>query len=72
MVYDLADHRVDLLGADNLMWASDYPHFDCIFPGAVKELKEHMGGISEEARRKMLGESAARLYNDSYGRYLSG
>jgi uncharacterized protein len=53
---------VDVIGADNLMWASDYPHFDCTFPGAVKELKEHMEGLSEDAKRKVLGESAARLY----------
>ncbi len=53
---------VDVLGAGNLMWASDYPHFDCTFPGAVEELKQHMEGLSEEARRKVLGENAARLY----------
>jgi predicted TIM-barrel fold metal-dependent hydrolase len=53
---------IDVLGADNFIWASDYPHFDCTFPGAVKELKEHMEGLSEEAKRKVLGENAEKLY----------
>ncbi len=51
-----------MIGADNLIWASDYPHFDCTFPGAVRELKEHMEGLSEQDKRKILGDNAQRLY----------
>lgn len=53
---------VEILGPDNIVWASDYPHFDCTFPGVVKELEEGLAGLPEEAKRKVMGENAARLY----------
>ena len=29
------------LGLDrNIMWDSDFPHFDCIYPGVVKQVEE--------------------------------
>jgi predicted TIM-barrel fold metal-dependent hydrolase len=31
---------VSLLGADNIVFASDYPHPDAIFPGAVRALSD--------------------------------
>ena len=49
------------LGADYFIWASDYPHIDASF-GVVRELREHLASLPEEARRKVLGENAARLY----------
>jgi predicted TIM-barrel fold metal-dependent hydrolase len=45
-----------------VVWASDYPHPDAHFPGAVTESLEKMAGIPEAARRKILAENAARLY----------
>jgi hypothetical protein len=51
------------LNADDfLMWASDYPHYDCTFPGAVEELREHGAALPESAQRKIMGENAARCY----------
>jgi len=44
------------------MWASDYPHFDCTFPGVVEELRESRGDLPEGAQRKIMGENAARCY----------
>jgi len=49
------------LGADYFIWASDYPHIDASF-GVVRELREHLASLPEEARRKVLGENAARFY----------
>jgi hypothetical protein len=40
---------VDFIGEDYVCWASDYPHWDAIFPGAVEELPRHMEGLSETA-----------------------
>jgi len=51
---------LDLGWADNVMFASDYPHFDAVYPGAVKEVKER--GLPEELERKILGENALRFY----------
>jgi uncharacterized protein len=51
------------LNADDfLMWASDYPHYDCTFPGAVEELREHCAALPQSAQRKIMGENAARCY----------
>lgn len=45
-----------------LMWASDYPHFDCIFPGVVEELKEYCEPLPESAQRNIMSDNAARCY----------
>lgn len=49
------------LGEDRLLYASDYPHPDAAFPGSVAELRGKTG-LSERAKRKILGENAARFY----------
>ena len=52
---------IGLVGDDSFVWASDFPHMDAEF-GALRELKEHMTGLPEISRRKILGENAARIY----------
>lgn len=52
---------VNYIGEDHVCWASDYPHWDAIFPGAVEELRKHMSGLPESAQRKVLGENARRF-----------
>ncbi|HVA84097.1 MAG TPA: amidohydrolase family protein [Candidatus Binataceae bacterium] len=60
---DVALKTVAALDAgDFLMWASDYPHYDCEFPGAVRELREHCAALGPETQRKIMGENAARCY----------
>ncbi len=53
---------VELLGEDHFVWASDFPHIDAEY-GPVEELKEQIGGLSESAQRKILGENAIEIYN---------
>ncbi len=50
------------LGDDRIIWASDYPHPDAKIPGVVAELQEATAGLSEETRRRIVGENAAELY----------
>jgi predicted TIM-barrel fold metal-dependent hydrolase len=52
---------VNYIGEDYVCWASDYPHWDAIFPGAVEELRKHMSGLGESAQRKILGGNARRF-----------
>ena len=52
-----------LLGAERLIWASDYPHPDAKMPGVVQELKENLEALPEAEQTTILGRSAARLYN---------
>ena len=53
---------VELIGADVLFWASDFPHFDGHFPGAVTEAVEGLAALPESVTRKILGENAARMF----------
>jgi uncharacterized protein len=54
------------LGAErNIVWGSDYPHFDCTFPGLVDEVRRACGGLSEQARGAILEDNAARFYRFS-------
>lgn len=51
-----------LIGADRVIWASDYPHPDATFPGVVAELRENLTGLTETEQRQILGENARALY----------
>jgi predicted TIM-barrel fold metal-dependent hydrolase len=53
---------VGLIGEDVLFWASDFPHFDGHFPGAVTDALEGLGPQPDRVQRKLLGENAARMY----------
>ncbi len=60
---------VEQVGDECLVWASDYPHIDAPFPGAVKQTLELLSGVPEESRRRVLGSNALRLYAlDGVGR----
>jgi len=60
---DVALKAAATLGVDDyLMWASDYPHYDCVFPGAVVELREHCAPLTPAGREKVMGGNAARCY----------
>ncbi|MBI3744110.1 MAG: amidohydrolase [Chloroflexi bacterium] len=52
---------VDALGADRLLYASDYLHHDAKFPRSVALIHERKD-LTIEAKRKVLGENAIRLY----------
>lgn len=53
---------VPLIGEDVLFWASDFPHFDGHFPGAVTEAVEGLAPVGPRVTRKVLGENAARMF----------
>ena len=49
--------RSPLVGADRIIWASDYPHPDAKFPGVTEELAEALDGLRlGGAARDHLGE----------------
>lgn len=58
----LLDSYVQHLGADSLVYASDYPHWDSDFPGTVTETRGRAAHLGEVAISKLLGANAARLY----------
>jgi predicted TIM-barrel fold metal-dependent hydrolase len=52
---------VEHVGADRILYASDYPHFDGRFPDTVK-FTAGRKEFSPEVRRKILHENPVRLY----------
>ncbi len=59
-------------GAECVVWASDYPHPDATFPGAVRKTLGVLGPVDVAARRKILAENAARLYGLDVARATRG
>jgi len=51
-----------LVGAERIIWASDYPHPDAKFPGVTDELTEALEGLTLEQQQAITSESAIALY----------
>ena len=50
-------------GQDNFMWSSDYPHVNGLWPTSREIIARSMSDLPEETRRKVLCNTAAKLYN---------
>jgi len=53
---------LDELGEDNIMWGSDFPHPDGIWPDSREYIKRELGHLPERSRRKVICDNAAKLY----------
>jgi len=53
---------VELGMARNILWGSDFPHFDCTYPGVVGEVREACSVLPDSARRAIITENALRFY----------
>lgn len=53
---------VDSIGADNLLFETDFPHPTCLYPDPLKAAETNLGVLPVEDRRKIMGENAAALY----------
>ena len=53
----------DLIGVENIMWGSDYPHSESTFPRSREILDRILHGVPADERAKIVGENTARLYH---------
>ena len=53
----------NVIGVDNLLWGSDYPHAESTFPRTRQILEEILEDCTEEEKAKIAGGNAARIYN---------
>jgi predicted TIM-barrel fold metal-dependent hydrolase len=53
---------VPLLGADNFMWGSDYPHYESTWPKSREIIARQFGRESAETRAKITHDNSAALY----------
>jgi predicted TIM-barrel fold metal-dependent hydrolase len=53
---------IDDLGVETLMWGSDYPHTDGVWPESTKYINEQFCEVSPAVVRKVTCENAGRFY----------
>jgi predicted TIM-barrel fold metal-dependent hydrolase len=53
----------NLMTEDTLMWGSDYPHTDGIWPESDKYIEEQFRGLTADQVHKITCENAAKFYN---------
>jgi predicted TIM-barrel fold metal-dependent hydrolase len=58
--HDCLAETIQAIGADNLMFETDFPHPTCLYP--VDRQTYRLPGLTQEERRKVLSTNAARLY----------
>jgi predicted TIM-barrel fold metal-dependent hydrolase len=60
---DLAASVVAAVGADHVLWASDFPHPDAVFPGSVGAFVANLGGaVPDAAVEAILWSTPLDLY----------
>ncbi len=52
----------DFFGADNYMWASDFPHTDSTWPHSLEVIKKDFAKVPAEVTQKIVFDNAKRLY----------
>jgi predicted TIM-barrel fold metal-dependent hydrolase len=53
---------IEELGPETIMWGSDFPHPDGIWPDSQEFIARELGHLPEATRRKVVCENAGRLY----------
>ena len=52
----------DLIGEDRIIWASDFPHSDAVYPGSVKALEDTIAPLSDTVKDQIRGRNAVAAY----------
>jgi len=52
---------VKLVGENQIVYASDFPHWDNSYPQSIDEIRDR-GDLSDTQKQKLLGDNARRLY----------
>jgi predicted TIM-barrel fold metal-dependent hydrolase len=53
---------LDEIGEDNIMWGSDFPHPDGVWPDSQEYIRRELGHLPPQTRHKIICGNAARLY----------
>jgi predicted TIM-barrel fold metal-dependent hydrolase len=53
---------LDEIGVETMMWGSDYPHTDGIWPESSKYIEEQFAGLPADVVHKITCENAAKFY----------
>ena len=58
----LAGFVIGAVGADHVMWASDFPHPDAHYPDAVDVFLDGLAGTDRDEQQAVLWDTPARFY----------
>ena len=53
---------LDIIGEDNVMIETDYPHSDTNWPNSIKIARKLVAGLTERQQYKVLRGNAERLF----------
>ncbi len=53
---------VDEIGVESLMWGSDYPHGDGVWPDSDHYIADQFEGLAADVVHKITCENAAKFY----------
>ena len=53
---------LDEIGVDNVMWGSDFPHPDGVWPDSREFIQRELGHLAADVRRKIVCENAGKFY----------
>ena len=54
--------EIERIGIDSIMWGSDYPHPDGVFPDSRAVIQENLGHLPKDVIQQITCENAAKLY----------
>jgi predicted TIM-barrel fold metal-dependent hydrolase len=60
---DLGIQLRSIVGVENLMWGSDYPHAESTFPRSREIVERILKDVRDDERALIAGGNAARLYH---------
>jgi uncharacterized protein len=58
---------LDDLGADRVMWGSDFPHPDGVWPDSQEYIAKETAHLPEAVRNQVVCDNAAKLYGFPVG-----
>ena len=62
MIDHYAVRNRHVLGVENLMWSTDYPHHGCDWPETRRVVEEMFRDVADDERQKMCAGNAVALY----------
>lgn len=52
----------EMIGVSNILWGSDYPHSEGVWPYSRKQIDHDFAGVPAEETRKVVHDNAVRLF----------
>ena len=60
---DFGAQQIEVIGVDNVMLETDYPHGDSSYPHSLEHAERRLAYLSPENRRKVMRDNACRVFD---------